>query len=173
MVWALDNWWGFWVPVSYSHRKIHNNKGDTSHRERPPALVFPTGKYGIENSNKGDCGCHLISPKHFSPSRSYINTPNSTASREGTLWATGRPLAPAKANWWYREFNGNWLVICLWEKEDPGLETGALVSFSQGSWERLAFQVHVSGLVFLCHHTESSWTIPRGMALSMGLQNAL
>lgn len=62
-------------------------------------------------------------------------------------------------------------MICFLGKENRVPETGALLSFLMGSWECLASQVHVPALVFLFHNIWSSCTIPRGMTLSVGLQN--
>lgn len=152
-------WLNYWLLHLQFHsltdRKVYRGIGKTSHKKKPLNRVFPTGKYGLKNSNKeGDYGCHLISPSmeplhSFSPVFS-MDTPQSPRRQ--------KPVSPMHAPCSYKSWlviqriQWVWVMICLLGKENPGLETGALLSLSQGSWECLAFRVHVPELVFLCYN---------------------
>lgn len=69
------------------------------------------------------------------------------------LWASCTPSPCSYKSWLViQRIQWDCVMICLLGKENPGLETGALLSLSQGSWECLVFWVHVPELVVLCYN---------------------
>lgn len=156
-VWALTKLWASGPRFhSLPNRKVYNNIGETSRGKKLLDLVFPTDKYGMKKNPVRKVTVVVIwsvqarSRSTLLPWWSALTHPVKQSLGRNP-WATGMSLAPAKVNWWDGDFHrpGWWLSL---GKENPGLETATLLSFSQGSWEELASWVHVPELVFVCHN---------------------